>query len=110
MSVQTIRRMIDWIDENIKENPTLEKMSDSVGYSPFYCSVKFHEYAGVTFQQYVVGKKLDLAAQDIGASRRSILQIALDYGFSSNEAFTRAFSKQYGCTPNQYRKGMRLPA
>lgn len=108
MSVQTMRRMIDWVDENIKENPTLEKMSDSVGYSPFYCSAKFHEFAGVTFKQYVAGKKLNLAAKDIKASGESILQIALDYGFSSNEAFTRAFVKQYGCTPNQYRKGLCL--
>lgn len=103
-----MQRMVDWVNENIKANPTLEKMSDSVGYSPFYCSAKFHEFAGVTFKQYVTGKKLDLAANDIGASGDSILQIALDYGFSSNEAFTRAFAKQYGCTPNQYRKGLRI--
>ncbi len=43
MSVETIENMVDWIEDNITDNPTLDDMSRYVGYSSFYCSAKFHE-------------------------------------------------------------------
>lgn len=104
MSVKTIEKMIDWLEDNIKENPTLGEMSEYVGYSPFYCSIKFHEYVGVTFKQYIAKRRLSFTAIEIQDTNRRILDIALEYGFSSHEAFTRAFANAYGCTPYQYRK------
>ncbi len=104
MSVKTIEKMVDWVEDNIKENPTLREMSDYVGYSSFYCSIKFHEYVGVTFKQYVAKRRMSLSAIEIKNTNRRFLDIALDYGFSSQEAFTRAFVNTYGCTPYQYRK------
>ena len=38
MSVETIENMVDWIEDNITDNPTLDDMSRYVGYSSFYCS------------------------------------------------------------------------
>jgi AraC family multidrug resistance transcriptional activator len=99
-----MKKMIDWVEENIKENLSLEEMSYYVGYSSFYCSAKFHEYAGVTFKQYIAKRRLSLAKIEIKSNNRKILDIALDYGFSSQEAFTRAFVCTYGCTPYKYRK------
>jgi AraC family of transcriptional regulator, multidrug resistance transcriptional activator len=104
LSVKTIEMMIDWVEDHIKENPTLEKMSDKVGYSPYYCSIKFHEHVGITFKQYIAKRKLSLSAIDVENSNRKFLDIALEYGFSSQEAFTRAFVGLFGCTPYQYRK------
>ncbi|WP_066714490.1 helix-turn-helix domain-containing protein [Clostridium sp. Marseille-P299] len=104
MSVTTIETMVEWVEENIKDNPTLEQMSEFVGYSSYYCSSKFHEYVGSTFKEYIVKRKLCLAAHEIKQTKRRILDVAMDYGFSSQEAFTRAFVKTIGCTPSQYRK------
>lgn len=96
--------MVEWVEDNIKRNPTLEEMSSHVRYSSFYCSIKFHEYVGVTFKQYIAKRKLSLAEAEIRNSNHKFLDIALDYGFSSQEAFTRAFTNTYGCTPYKYRK------
>lgn len=96
--------MVNWVEENIKRNPTLEEMSEQVGYSPFYCSSKFHEYVGVTFKKYVAKRKLSLAALEIQTTNRNLIDIAIDFGFSSHEAFTRAFVNAYDYTPYQYRK------
>ncbi len=104
MSVTTIETMVEWVEDNIKENPTLEQMSEYVGYSSYYCSSKFHEYVGFTFKEYIVKRKLSLAALEIKQTKRRLLDVAMDYGFSSQEAFTRAFVKTIGCTPSQYRK------
>lgn len=104
MSAKTIEKMVEWVEDNIKGNPTLEEMSSHVRYSSFYCSTKFHEYVGVTFKQYIAKRKLSLAEGEIRNTNRKFIDIALDYGFSSQEAFTRAFSNAYGCSPFKYRK------
>ncbi len=104
MSVKTIENMIDWVETNLNDEPTLEKMSDYVGYSSFYCSAKFHEVVGISFKEYIKRRKLTKAALELKETNQKIIDIAIKYGFSSNEAFTRAFQKKYGYSPRQFRK------
>ncbi len=104
MSVKTIENMIDWVEDNLEEDPTLEKMSDFVGYSPCYCSTKFHEYVGVSFKDYIQKRHLSMAAMALQKTKYRVIDIAIQHGFSSHEAFTRAFVRVYGYTPFQYRK------
>ncbi len=104
MSAKTIENMIDWVETNLKNDPSLEKLSDYVGYSSFYCSVKFHEAVGVSFKEYIISRKLTLAAAELRETNHKVIDIAIKFGFSSNEAFTRAFHKRYGYSPSQYRK------
>lgn len=108
MSKKTIAEMVEWVEMNISDNPTLHEMSSHVGYSPYYCSSKFHEVVGLTFKRYVVKRKLSIAAFELGQSNRRIIDIAVAYGFSSHEAFTRSFVKEYGMTPLDYRR--KLPS
>lgn len=103
MSVQTINDMINWVEKNIEEDPNLQEMARHVGYSEFYCSSKFHEYVGISFKEYVFRRKLSLAAETLINTDAHIMEIAVKYGFSSNEAFSRAFKKTYGYSPNQFR-------
>jgi AraC-like DNA-binding protein len=101
---ESIQEMVDWIEENIEEEPTLIKMSNVISYSPCYCSYLFHQVTGMTLKQYISGRKLYYAAIDLRDSRQRIIDIAVKYGYSSQEALTRAFSQAYGCTPYKYRK------
>jgi AraC-like DNA-binding protein len=96
--------MIEWVEKNLRNEPTLEMMSDFVGYSSYYCSSQFHEVVGITFKEYIVRRKLTLAANDLIETEYRILDIALKYGFSSNEAFSRAFLKEFGYSPSNFRK------
>ena len=96
--------MIDWIEQNITDDPTLLKMSKQVGYSPFYCSSRFHEIVGMTLRSYIAGRRLCRATLEIRDTDARLLDIAIKYGFSSQEALTRAFVGAYGCTPAAYRK------
>lgn len=101
---ESVQKMILWIEENLTENPTLDSMSRQVGYSPCYCSVKFHEIVGMTLRSYVCGRRLARAALELRDTDTRIIDIAVKYGFSSQEALTRAFSAAYGPTPAAYRK------
>lgn len=98
--------MVNWIEDHITMNPTLSDMSSYVGYSQFYCSKKFHEYVGITFKQYISKRRLSLAAMEVKNTQHRLLDIALKYGFSSQESFARAFVNTYGYTPGQYRKAI----
>lgn len=101
---EAIQKMIDWIDDNILENPTLMQMAKQIGYSPCYCSALFHEITGMTVKSYIAGRRLRLAALAIRDTDERIIDIAVKYGYSSQEALTRAFSAAFGCTPAAYRK------
>lgn len=104
MSLQTIENMVDWVESNIFDDPSLDKMSDHVGYSSCYCSSKFHEIVGYTFKEYVGRRKLSFAAVDLKSTGERIIDIAIKYGYSSHEAFTRSFSKEYGMSPSRFRR------
>lgn len=101
---EAVQKMIDWIEENLTEDPTLLQMSQQIGYSPYYCSVQFHRVCGKTIRSYLQGRRLALAAKELLHTSDRILDIAMKYGFSSQEALTRAFRKAFGCTPASYRK------
>lgn len=96
--------MINWIEENLTESPMLMDMSKQIGYSPYCCSNQFHQIVGMTIKSYIAGRRLAKATLEIRDTKERILDIAVKYGFSSQEALTRAFVNAYGCTPAAYRK------
>lgn len=105
---RVIQQMVSEIDLCIKgkcdEAMTLTSLSRKLGYSESYLSRKFHQVSGMRLRDYLRYRGLAFALRDIRDTDSSILEIAMDYGFSSNEAFTRAFREAYGVTPSEYRK------
>lgn len=105
---KNIQRILERIDACIRnkndETLTLRLLAQEFGYSESHFSRKFKEISGMQFREYLRYRKLALALKQVRDAEESILNIALDYGFSSNEAFTRAFKEAYGITPSEYRK------
>ena len=105
---QQIQIIVDEIDECIKghqdEALTLLSLSHRLGYSEYYTTRKFKEISGISFRDYLRLRKLAFALWEVRDGNGSLMDIALDYGFSSHEAFTRAFKAAYGITPSAYRK------
>ncbi|WP_310604293.1 helix-turn-helix transcriptional regulator [Anaerosporobacter sp.] len=106
-----IQIIIDEIDLCIKkmddEAVSLSHLSSKLGYSEFYISRKFREISGMQFRDYLRYRRLAFALKELRDTEHKILDIALKYGFSSHEAFTRAFKEAYAITPSEYRQNPR---
>lgn len=103
-----IQQMVSEIDLYIKRNDNeslnLGYLSKQSGYSEFYLSKKFKEISGMQFKDYLRHRRLAFALKELRDTSKGILDIALQYGFSSHEAFTRSFKEAYGVTPSEYRR------
>ena len=100
----TTKKLIDYIDANAISNPSLADIAEQVGYSSYHCSEQFHKVAGMTIREYISKRKLYAAAMALQKTQDEIIDIALDCGFSSQQALSRAFRKAFGCSPAAYRK------
>ena len=103
-----IQLLVDEIDKCIRKHDnealTLRHLSQRLGYSEFYVTRKFRETAGMKLKDYLRRRKLAFALKEVRDSEKSILEIALDHGYSSSEAFSRTFKAMYGIAPGEFRK------
>lgn len=99
--------LIDEIDACIRDKQdealTLRMLSQKFGYSESHFSRNFRRVSGMRLRDYLRFRRLAFALAPLREGRQPIVQIALDAGFSSHEAFARAFQAAYGITPGQYR-------
>ena len=100
--------IIEVIDESIRrrddEALTLHSLAQRLGYSEFHMTKQFKAIIGMPLRTYLRTRRLAFALLEVRDTDRRLLHIALDYGFSSHEAFTRAFRAEYGRTPADYRR------
>lgn len=71
--------------------------------SRYHLSRVFGIATGFSIQRYIRGRRLTEAARSLAAGAPDILAVALDAGYGSHEAFTRAFRDQFGLTPEMLR-------
>jgi AraC family transcriptional regulator len=99
-----VQRMKDYIDEHITEPITLRMLADAASYSPWHADRVFKELTGQTPFEYLRAVRMARAAARLQDPDARIIDVAVDFVFGSHEAFTRAFSRQFGMTPQRYRK------
>ncbi|MBE6760129.1 MAG: helix-turn-helix transcriptional regulator [Ruminococcaceae bacterium] len=103
-----IQDVIGRIDEHLRsradEQLTLQSAADELGYSEYHFSRKFREISGMQFRDYLRYRRLAFALKAVRDTDKPLLEIALDHGFSSHEALTRAFREAYGINPAEYRR------
>ena len=99
--IDPIQRAVDWIEENLRADIRTEDAAREAGFSLFHFSRLFAGQTGLTVMQFVTKRRLRHAAHAISQGKR-IIDAAYEYGFDSVSGFTRAFHREFGCTPREY--------
>jgi len=100
---------LDIIEKRINEKLTVENIAADIYISKFHYMRLFREIVGDSVMDYVIKRKLTLAAKSLLETSASILDIALDYGYDSRDGFSRSFKAFMGVTPAEYRKRGLIP-
>ena len=103
MSAQIIKKL-DFIEGHLDERLDVYRVAKTAGFSRYHFQRIFKGETGMGLYEYIQKRRLANAALLLRSYSLPVIHIALQYGFDSQEAFTRAFKKVYGLPPGQYRK------
>ncbi|MBN2051608.1 MAG: helix-turn-helix transcriptional regulator [Spirochaetales bacterium] len=109
--VKCIKRMNSisaYLDSHYLQKTTLKNLADHEGVSPTHLSHFFTKNFGVGFQEYMNNLRFEKAMRLISLPGTTLLQTALDSGFSDSKYMNKMFLKRLGCTPREYKKGLSL--
>ena len=97
-----------FIESHFASEISLDEIADVAGVSRYHMTRAFGDMFGHSVMRYVRGRRLTEAARELAGGATDILAVALDAGYGSHEAFTRAFREQFGLTPEAIRKQSHL--
>ncbi|TYP68099.1 helix-turn-helix domain-containing protein [Paenibacillus methanolicus] len=99
----TVNQTLSYIERHLTHMLRPDDLAREGRFSKRHFDRLFLAAIGRTAANYVRDRRLARAAAELAHTRKGILDIALEYHFQSQEAFTRAFKKAHGLTPGQYR-------
>ncbi|WP_342555739.1 effector binding domain-containing protein [Paenibacillus sp. FSL R7-0652] len=99
-----IQLAIEHLEEHLQEPFNISDVSAAASFSAFHFQRLFQAITGFTVLEYVRRRRLTEAASALRNTAKGVLEIALNYGYQSQEAFTRAFDIHFGTTPARFRK------
>ncbi len=107
MSDRRLRRVFDYIEDHITENPTLSDLAAAAGLSVSHFTVLFREATGVSPHQYVIRRRVERARSLLDNDELSISQIAVETGFAHHSHLARHMNRMLGVSPKELREMLR---
>jgi AraC family transcriptional regulator len=101
--VSVTSKALWYIESHLADDLALDRISGVIGVSTFHLCRAFPAFTGSPVAAYIRARRLSEAARALAAGAPDILPVALDAGYGSHEAFTRAFRQQFGTTPENVR-------
>ncbi|MCX7708387.1 MAG: AraC family transcriptional regulator [Clostridia bacterium] len=101
---ERIQNSIDFIELHLKEEIDLVELANQAYFSVTHFYRVFQAMVGDSVKEYIRKRKLSNAGIELLSTDQRLIDVAFEYGFESQEVFTRAFSRAFGITPGRYRK------
>ena len=98
-----IRSAIDFIENNLENDISVQDVADKVFISPIFLQRGFSLMTGFSVGEYIRNRRLYQAALDLVNTEDLVIVIAYRYCYETPESFTKAFSRFHGVTPSQVR-------
>lgn len=105
---RSVARMLERIHDDPRHAPTLAELAGLAGLTPFAALRRFRRELGTTPHAYLLQYRVRVAHKAIGEGR-SLAEASLLAGFADQSHMTRAFARQLGPTPGQWRSSLRAP-
>ena len=104
-----IQNALTYIEENLTEELEIRDIAKKAFLSPFYFQRIFGVMCGISVGEYIRGRRLSLAGEELARSDAKVIDIAAKYGYDSPDSFNRAFQRFHGISPSAAKKaGARL--
>lgn len=101
--LQRMNGALNYIEENLADEIDFKEVARRAYCSEYHFKRMFSFLAGITLSEYIRRRRLTLAALDLIDRDVKVIDVALKYGYSSPDAFTRAFQGLHGITPARSR-------
>ena len=104
-----IQNALTYIEENLTEELEIRDIAKKAFLYPFYFQRIFGVMCGISVGEYIRGRRLSLAGEELARSDAKVIDIAAKYGYDSPDSFNRAFQRFHGISPSAAKKaGARL--
>jgi AraC family transcriptional regulator len=100
----SIIRTVTYLEDRLNEELTLDELAREAAFSKFHFSRIFKAITKDSVNEYIRKRRLTMAAKDLIETHIPIIQLAVTYGYSSQESFSRPFKSYFNITPQSYRK------
>ena len=100
---ERVTRVLVYIQGNLDRELSLEELAGVAYFSPFHFHRIFRGMLGESVKEHVRRLRLERAALRLRNTSRSVLEVALEAGYESHEAFSRAFKTMAGESPSSFR-------
>lgn len=96
---EILDEMKEWIHERPTLSLTISYLSERSGFSKWYLQRLFKRYTGISLGHYFKGVRLERAAYELMKGEKAVIDIALEYGYDTQQSFTRATTNYFGRPP-----------
>jgi AraC family transcriptional regulator len=103
-----LKRVLDFIGDNLAEELSLQQLADVAGMSPHYFTELFKQSTGSPPHQYVLSQRIERAKEKLsGSGRGNVTEVGLEVGFQNPSHFARIFHKFVGISPSRFQSETR---
>ena len=102
--IERYKILTSYMEKHLAEDITLKDLASLIATNPQYLCRFFKEISGISPIQYLINRRIDMAAAMLLETDKSILAISMDCGFENVSYFIRKFKQKKGITPGEYRK------
>ena len=101
--LESIEKSKNYILEHLTEPITAEELASESGYSLYHFCHVFSNVTGYSVGTYIRNLRLAMAAEDL-LYGQSVMDVSCKYAFDTQSGFAKAFRRQYGMSPTEYKK------